>query len=254
MVAPWHNIERKNQPANRVRSTKDQKVKRQSESRRRHEELLDLTHKYRGANGQRIKKPSQYTEEMGDEILNRISDGEYDIGISYDAHMPTVGVMRKWREGKNGAPISWASGYARARIDQANAMAYEILVLADGADDAVRCHAEQALKNLPEDASPADRRRAQFYAKSRSIEATKLAIEARKWITSKLNPAQWSEKVTVDVNANATASIQIDFTKLTVEQLERISELRALLSAGTDDDKGEIVDITPVAIPETVSS
>jgi hypothetical protein len=253
VTAPWNNLHRKYQelpPEERTTKTRTpeekaaRKLGQQRVRRAKHSELMGTTQPYVGANGQGVKKPTQYTKELGDEILERVSDGEYDVGIAQDPHMPTIATMRLWREGKNGALTSWESSYARARINQANAMAFEILVLADGADDAILRDRQRALANLHPDASEVEKRRAHFYAKSRSIEATKLAIDARKWITSKLNPAQWSEKVTVDVHAQASTAIQIDFGKLTLEQLEKVAELRALLSANTEE-RNEPIDITP---------
>ena len=196
-----------------------------------------------GKDGQIVKKPTQYTKELGDEIISRVSNGESDSGIAYDAHMPSVNSIRLWRNGESSAPSSWCSDYARARIDQASAMAYEIVSLADLTDERVTQNAKDAVANLPDDATQAQIRRAHFYARSRSIEATKLQIDARKWITSRLNPAQWSERALVDVNVNTNAPA-IDYSQLTTEQLEQIAQLQAQLTASAVGS-GEAVDVTP---------
>ncbi len=212
-------------------------------SSRAAEAQLEPSHVFRGKDGQRVKKPTQYTKEMGDEILRRVANGEYDQGIAFDAHMPSVDTIRSWREGENSAPSSWAGEYARARLDQASAMAYEIVMLADLADDSVLRRAEEAVKNLPSDATQADVRRAHFYARSRSIEATKLQIDARKWITSRLNPAQWSERALVDVSVHNNAQT-IDYSQLSTEVLEQIAMLQAQITASTQG-ANEVIDITP---------
>ncbi|NBW23187.1 MAG: DNA-binding protein, partial [Caulobacteraceae bacterium] len=67
-------------------------------------------------------RPSKYTEELANEILTRIANGESMVKILKDPGMPTQTCVYEWLQ----KMPSFAEKYARAREDQADTLADEI--------------------------------------------------------------------------------------------------------------------------------
>lgn len=179
-----------------------------------------------------MSKPTDYSEALAVELLDRMAEGETLKSICADQHMPRQRTWRQWLDGQHGAPIALSSLYARARHHQADGFAADIIALADGVDDAAHRAATEAAKALPETATPTERRRAHFYAKKRSVEGAKLAIDARKWTAARLNPSRWGDKVTLEHQMDPDSRNKIDFTDMPTEVLERLAALELELLAG----------------------
>lgn len=104
-------------------------------------------------------RPSSYTDEIANEICERISLGESVRKICLDEHMPAMSSVFKWlAENK-----SFSEQYAYARESQADAYADEM---------------DDIAKN---DSIPVDRAR--------------LIIDTRKWTASKLKPKKYGDKL-----------------------------------------------------------
>ena len=185
--------------------------------------------------GQNTTRAREYDEEIANELLDRLRDGETLKSICRDPLMPTTNTVWLWTQGSLGAPITWHSVYARARLEQADGFAADVIELADAVDDTAHLAGQAALDALPADATATEKRRAYFYAKKRSIEGAKLAIDARKWSAARMNPARWGDKVTLSHANELDKPFKIDFTNLTTEQLEAMAELEAKLNAKSDD-------------------
>jgi len=170
-------------------------------------------------------KPTQYSKELADELLDRIRGGETLKSVCLDPAMPTTNTVWLWQKGKNGATASFTDDYARARLDQADSFAADIIEIADNSDETALDSAMNAVKQLPPDATETERRRAFFFAKKRSMEAAKLQIDARKWTAARINPNRWGERVTHELTSNPDRPLQIDFNSVGTEQLERLAEL-----------------------------
>lgn len=110
-----------------------------------------------------MPKVLPYTEEMGTLICERIADGESLRAICSDESMPSRTTVRNWLI-ENGV---FASQYARAREEQAEAFAAQIVEIAD------------------DEATPADSRR--------------IKVDARKWIASKLRPRVYGDRTTTEL-------------------------------------------------------
>jgi hypothetical protein len=103
---------------------------------------------------------SKYTDELADEICERLSLGESLNAICKDDHMPSEMTVRRWAVHD---VQGFASKYAHAREAQADHYADEIVTIADTAEDA----------NL-----------------------ARLRVDARKWFASKVAPKRYGDKVT----------------------------------------------------------
>jgi hypothetical protein len=192
-----------------------------------------------------MSKPTQYEETLASELLERMAEGETLKSICADEHMPRQKIVRAWINGEYGAPLTLAPLYARARHHQADGFAADIISLADAVDDNAELAGVNAVSALPLDASPSEQRRAHFFAKKRSVEGAKLAIDARKWTAARMNPSRWGDKVTLEHSMDPDKPVRIDFTNMTTEQLERLTALEAELVARTTDALPAAVNSAP---------
>lgn len=111
-------------------------------------------------------RPSSYTIEIGDDICDRLANGESLRAICADDGMPGRSTVFRWL----GDNESFRDQYARAREDQAETMADDIVAIADG----------DAAEDTPV-ATARDR----------------LRVDARKWVASKLKPKKYGDRTTL---------------------------------------------------------
>jgi len=187
-----------------------------------------------------MSKIVQFNKALATTILSRMKDGETVKAILADEGMPTNNTWLSWINGENGAPSSWERTHAHARQLQADAFAADIITLADGVDDVALVTAQQAVDNLPEDATATEKRRAFFYAKKRSVEGAKLSIDARKWSAARMRPSRWGDKVTLEHSVDLETSIKIDLTQLPTVLLEKILLLQTEVSDATHTESDEV--------------
>jgi hypothetical protein len=122
-----------------------------------------------------LGRPSGYTQEMADIICERLSDGESLRKICLDDDMPAKTTVFKWL----GAQPTFANQYARAREVQAETMAEEILEISD----------ETSQDTLFTEYG--DKPNSEWISRS------KLRVEARKWLMSKMAPKKYGEKLAI---------------------------------------------------------
>ncbi len=103
-------------------------------------------------------RPSKFTQELADTICERIMNGESLRSIVSDEGMPTRSTVHKWlAENK-----LFSDQYARAKDNQADTLADEIMFIADNAED---------------------------------VQKARLQVDTRKWIASKLKPKKYGDKL-----------------------------------------------------------
>lgn len=108
-------------------------------------------------------RPTDYTEELGDKICDQLTQGMSLVKICKAEEMPATVTVYKWlREHEE-----FANNYARARDNQADYYADEILEIADNAED-------------PQKA--------------------RLQVDTRKWVASKLKPKKFGDKIDMTTN------------------------------------------------------
>src|SRR4051794_14507047 len=101
-------------------------------------------------------RPSTYTDEAAAEVCKRIGLGQSVVEIGRDPAMPCEGTVYKWLI----QHPRFVEAYTRAREQQAEHYADELIAIAD------RVAGERE--------------------SSAAVHAARLAIDARKWVTSKL--------------------------------------------------------------------
>lgn len=123
-----------------------------------------------------IGRPVEYTEDIAEEVCWRLAHGESLVSICRDDHIPHCATIYRWL---NRFPL-FCEMYARAREDQADTNADEILNIADEKppefkDDKGRTYLDQTW-----------------------IQWQKNRIDARKWTAAKLKPRKYGDRMAVE--------------------------------------------------------
>jgi hypothetical protein len=108
-----------------------------------------------------MKRPLEFSQEIADEVCERLANGESMRAILRDEHMPASSSIYKWLR----FVPDFAEQYARARQDQADTIADETVWIADTEEDPQRA---------------------------------RVRIDARKWMAGKLRPKVYGDKVDVE--------------------------------------------------------
>jgi hypothetical protein len=124
-------------------------------------------------------RPSAYTEEIAAEILQRLTDGESLTSICKGEHLPAKATVLAWAMENRGG---FSDRYARAREIQLDAIADELL---DLTDDSRNDWMEREGKDGE----------VQILLDREHLDRTKLRIDTRKWLLTKLKPQRFGDKI-----------------------------------------------------------
>ena len=135
-------------------------------------------------------RPSEYTDAIGDEICDRLANGESLVAICKSDHMPNPSTIYRWLD--SDAHDGFRNRYARARQDQADTLADEIISIADdGRNDWMEANAEDSIA---------------WKINGEHVQRSKLRMEARKWTAAKLKPKKYGDRV--DLNGSFDVKIK----------------------------------------------
>lgn len=123
-------------------------------------------------------RQSEFTQEMAHKICVRISNGESLRSIVKDPEMPAQSTVYEWLSRH---PI-FAEQYARARDDQADTLADEIIAIADEQPEVIEVR--------DKDGNVIDHK-----LDSAFLAWQKNRIDARKWTAMKLKPKKYGDRV-----------------------------------------------------------
>lgn len=130
-------------------------------------------------------RPSSYTDEIADLICERIAEGESLRSICGSEGMPAKKTVLRWLSDRE----SFRAQYARAREDQADHYAEEIVAIADAAEgDFVETENGPAFN-------------------AEHVQRSKLRVDARKWVASKLKPKKYGDRLDVESKGSLTITI-----------------------------------------------
>jgi len=143
-----------------------------------------------------LGRPSLFTLELADRICELLGEGNSLRKICLADDMPNKSSVFKWLSENK----AFSDQYARARETQADTMADEILEISDnGTNDTY----------IDDDGNT--RTDVDVIARSR------LRVDARKWLASKMAPKKYGERQSIEIN---------DVTPKTPEQVEtRLNQL-----------------------------
>ena len=128
-------------------------------------------------------RPSDFTQELADDICERIADGESLRAICRGGDMPNKATVCRWLA----ANEAFCDQYARAREMQGDALFDDCLSLADGkSDDKLKAAAD--------------------------IAERRIQIDTRKWMAGKLK-GKYSDKQTLEHTGADGGALQVIINK-----------------------------------------
>jgi hypothetical protein len=129
----------------------------------------------RSRNGGRPDTGPVYTDEIAEEICDRLASGEPLAVICRDAHMPDEKAVRKWVQTR---AETFGPMYARARDIGYDSIAERILELGE---DRAECIGPDG------------------YIDNGEIQRLRMLSDNRRWLLAKLRPKQYGDKVTQEI-------------------------------------------------------
>lgn len=146
-----------------------------------------------------VGRPTDYSPELAAEICARLADGQSLRTVCLDESMPCKAAVFNWLR----KYPEFVDQYTRAKEESADAMAEDVIDIADdGTNDWMEKHdAEGACTG--------------YQLNGEHVQRSRLRIETRKWLMSKMKPKRYGEKVTQEVTGANGGAIE------TVTRIER---------------------------------
>lgn len=150
-----------------------------------------------------MARPSDYNQSIADTICELLADGKSLREICLSDDMPNRATVFRWLDAKK----EFSDQYARAREEQAETLADEMLSIIDDAAEPL------LVENIPMmiDGKPV------MIASATSIAHARLKMDARKWIASKLKPKKYGDKIQTELSGE----INVGFHEILVKARER---------------------------------
>lgn len=147
-------------------------------------------------------RPSIYSDELAEQICERIANGMSMREITRADDMPGMSTVFRWLADN----LNFREQYARAKEAQAEYLAEELLEISDdGSNDWMeRKNAEGELVG--------------WNVNGEAIQRSKLRVDARKWLMSKMLPKKYGDKI--DIN-HSGAMINMDKSFTDAEEASR---------------------------------
>lgn len=153
-------------------------------------------------------RPSKYTPELANEICEAIATSSKGINTlcSENEDWPVPSTITDWiLKDKEGFSVL----YARAKERQADFMAEEILSIADDGRNDTYTHPETGLPMTNHDV----------------INRSRLRVDSRKWLASKLAPKKYGDKLDLNHGGNmAVTTTDVELEALTPELKKQVLE------------------------------
>jgi hypothetical protein len=141
-----------------------------------------------------------YTPELAAEVCRRISEGESLRSVCRDESMPSTSTVMKWAR----QMPEFAQQYAKAREALLEHWAEEITEIADdGSNDWME-------RRKQEGEEPAG-----WVANGEHINRSRLRVDTRKWLLSKLAPRKYGDRMDL---TNSDGSLSAAFARLISEE------------------------------------
>lgn len=139
-------------------------------------------------------RPTDYSPELADLICARIADGESLRTICRAEDLPCKTTIFMWLR----KYPEFLNQYTRAKEESADALVEEMLDIADDAQN-------DWMEKLGGDGDVTA-----YQLNGEHVQRSRVRIETRKWIASKLKPKKYGEKVTQEISGPNGAPIQTE--------------------------------------------
>jgi transposase len=135
-------------------------------------------------------RPSKFTQELGDAICDGIATSSKSLSKICEKLNVNPSTVYRWLKEDEG----FRDNYARAREDQADLLADEIIEIADDSSQDTIVTAKGA-----------------EYENTEWTSRSKLRVDARKWVASKLKPKKYGDKLDLTSNNEKLSPVIIDW-------------------------------------------
>lgn len=139
----------------------------------------------------KVGRPTKYSQELADKFCQEIALGQSLKTVCLGEDMPSPVTIFAWFR----TYPEFLNQYARATEERSEAMAEDIL---DIADDGTNDWMEINGRDIPD---------------QEAIQRSKLRVEARKWLMSKMKPKKYGDKVDLTSDGKAIEGNTIIFKK-----------------------------------------
>jgi len=129
-------------------------------------------------------RPTKYNKRLADKICNALADGKSLRKICNPKDMPNRGTVYRWL----GENEKFNNQYARAKREMAEDMAEEILEIAD--DTSMDMGFKKSEDKDGKGATP--------FVDKENIQRSRVRIDTRKWLMSKLIPKKYGDKQEIE--------------------------------------------------------
>ena len=141
----------------------------------------------------KVGRPSKFTQEVVDTICSRIANGESLRKICLDEDMPHRDTVNEWLSVNE----VFSDQYVRAREEQADFMGESILEIADDT--------ENDLIDVIGDGGEVVGTK----VNSEHISRSRLRVDTRKWLMSKMAPKKYGDKITQEHTSPGGGPVQV---------------------------------------------
>ena len=143
----------------------------------------------------KLGRPTKYTAKLSDNICAKLSEGQSLRTVCKSDDMPCKATIFSWLRTNE----SFLDQYTRAKQESADALTDEML---DIADDSTNDY----MMKQGEDGSEYEALNAEHIQRSR------LRIETRKWLSSKLKPKKYGDKIQQEITAPEGVVFNMQFS------------------------------------------
>ncbi len=154
-------------------------------------------------------RPSKYSDKTASKICEQIATTSYSLKtICKDEELPHVSTVLRWLTDNE----SFRDQYARAKEQQADFLAEEIIEIADDGSN---------------DFMVITKGNESYETENKEVTGrSRLRVDARKWVASKLKPKKYGEKIDLtSAGEKLNTPPLIDYSQLTDEQLAFLESL-----------------------------
>jgi hypothetical protein len=150
-----------------------------------------------------MARPTDYKPSLADTICELIADGKSLREICKSDDMPNRATVFRWLN----AHEEFSDQYARAREEQAETLADEIVGIAD--EECTMIKRSKHTSSSEDDDSEENEIEVVF--DNAAVARNRLRMEARKWVASKLKPKKYGDKL--DLNGNIDHNLTVEITR-----------------------------------------
>lgn len=134
-----------------------------------------------------------YTQEMADQICEELAEGVSLRSVCKSEGMPSKATVFRWLR----THPEFAENYTRAKQESADALVEEILDISDdGTNDWMEREA-------------ADGKSAGWAFNGEHFQRSRLRVDTRKWIASKMKPKKYGDKLALDANVKGSITVVV---------------------------------------------